>query len=92
VAKLRKSKDWVADAQFELINEKIEELTAWLDNKIKERNDTPATSDPILTKALIKAKMSSIKVLIKTVSSLERPKANNTEEANDTKPDLNTDL
>jgi hypothetical protein len=89
---LRKSKDWIADDQFNLVNEKIAELTAWLNSKIKEREETPATSDPILTKTLIKAKIASIKVLIKTINSLEKPKVNNTEQANETKSDLNTDL
>lgn len=74
LSKLRKSKDWVAEEQFQAITSKITELAEWKESKMKERNEKPTTSDPILTKGLVKAKMAGVKTLIKALNSLEKPK------------------
>lgn len=80
--KLRKSKDWVAEDQFQLIADKLQELSDWAQDKRQERNSKPPTSEPVLTRALVRAKMAGVKELVKALNAFERPKANSTSESN----------
>ncbi len=74
LAKLIKEKTWVSNETFKPISTKIAELKQWIANKTLERNNTPATSDPILTENMIKSKKISISVLLKELMKIKKPK------------------
>ncbi len=72
--KIKLNKTWIAAEQFVPVTEKLADLKEWIQNKTAERKEKPATSEPVLTEALVKAKMSAIRVLIRTLNAIEKPK------------------
>jgi len=72
--KIRVNKTWIAEEQFTGVRERITELSLWTENKTIERKQKPLTEEPILTDALVKAKISTIRALVKALNNIERPK------------------
>lgn len=72
--KLQKEKTWVANETFASVANKLLELTEWIANKTNERKTAPATSEPILTQYVVDAKKVPIKVLLKEIRKIKKPK------------------
>ena len=55
------------------ISERLEEFKSWLVNKTTERENSLATNEPVLTEAIVKARMTAMNSLIRTLHKIKKP-------------------
>jgi len=85
---MKKDKTWISEEQYAPTYAKIKELEEWIQLKVKERSEKPPTSEPVLTQALVTARMSTIRALLKALNTIEKPKP---EPAKDNKTENSTE-
>ncbi len=89
LGKIRKEKPWVAEEKVGSTADRVKELQEWTENKTRERAAAKPISNPVLTKALVEARISPVKSLIRALNRIEKPKpavspASNSTEGNRT--------
>jgi len=70
---IMKEKPWAKNITFKPLINKLNDLKEFAENKTKERNQKPATSDPLLTQYIISSKKSPIRALIRELKKLKKP-------------------
>ena len=71
---INQTKYWIPEEEINNVNERIIKLKEWIQSKIKEREDKPANSDPILTEEIIKTEIVILAKELNKLNKIEKPK------------------